>query len=496
LRRLLLLALLCAACKDDRAAPDSTPTSVVENHGPEPLLLRVPRGGGTGRVYRYPHLDSTVFTLDEAPAIERVLAFDADAGSIAVVDSKGFPARLDLRETDVLKAAKTKLTSLSSVNGNDIYGINGKGEIIRLNPSGSDWKFKPAVAARNVFAQPNGDVIVSANKGAQTLVWRVHPPDDIAEDSAVLPLAGRAVRTQLGDRIYFPIDSGLVGVKGKDLSSLGAVQLPSRVRALTPTPSGDRLYVATMADSVISIVDRYNGRVESGLTLPQPPLDLRMDGLGRYLLARFPQHDSAWVIAIGTNKLLGAVPTRWESDLPAITPDGRVALLGAKDVILVDPQKLEAKSTVAGGAKDFWYFFAWDGFRPRAQGLDQPVTFPSDSLPTDSLAASSTPQNAGAGNLPPTTADTTRVAPVPGTSGAPAAAGGFVVSFAALLSEEKAQQVASAIKVNGAPAHVAFTNTAGSPIYRVVMGPFATREEADRVGRASRREYWIYEGSP
>jgi cell division septation protein DedD len=496
LRRLLLLALLCAACKDDRAAPDRTTSSVVDNHGPEPLLLRVPRAGGTGRVYRYPTLDSTVFTLDEAPAIDRVLAFDPDAGSIAVVDKKGFPARLDLRETDVLKAAKTKLTSLSSVNGNDIFGINAKGEIIRLNPNGSDWKFKPAVPARAVFAQPNGDVIVSANKGAQTLVWRVHPPDDIAEDSAVLPLAGRAVRTQLGDRIYFTIDSGLVGVKGKDLSPLGAVQLPSRVRALTPTPSGDRLYVATMADSLISIVDRYNGRVESGLTLPQPPLDLRMDPLGRYLLARFPQQDSAWVIAIGTNKLLGAVPTRWESDLPAVTPDGRLALLGAKDVTFADPQKPDTKSTIAGGAKDYWYFFAWDGFRPRAQGLDQPVTFPSDSVPTDSLAASSTLPTAGA-SPPPARTDTSRAPAAPVTPGAVrSASSGFVVSFAALLSEEKAQQVASAIKVNGAPAHVVFTTTAGSPIYRVVMGPYPTREEADRIGRASKREYWIYEGSP
>ena len=496
MRRLLLLALLCAACKDDRAAPDRTTSSVVENHGPEPLLLRVPRAGGTGRIYRYPTLDSTVFTLDEAPAIDRVLAFDADAGSIAVVDKKGFPARLDLRETDVLKAAKTKLTSLSSVNGNDIYGINNKGEIIRLNPNGSDWKFKPAVPARAVFAQPNGDVIVSANKGAQTLVWRVHPPDDIAEDSAVLPLAGRAVRTQLGGRIYFTVDSGLVGVKGKDLSSLGAVQLPSRVRALTPTPSGDRLYVATMADSLISIVDRYNGRVESGLTLPQPPSDLRMDPLGRYLLARFPQQDSAWVIAIGTNTLLGAVPTRWESDLPAVTPDGRLALLGAKDVTFADPQKPDTKSTIAGGAKDYWYFFAWDGFRPRAQGLDQPVTFPSDSGPTDSLTASSTLPTAGA-SPPPAAADTSRAPTAPVTPGAVRpASSGFVVSFASLLSEEKAQQVASAIKVNGAPAHVVFTTTAGSPIYRVVMGPYLTRGEADRIGRASKREYWIYEGSP
>jgi cell division septation protein DedD len=70
------------------------------------------------------------------------------------------------------------------------------------------------------------------------------------------------------------------------------------------------------------------------------------------------------------------------------------------------------------------------------------------------------------------------------------------VSFAALLSEEKAQQVADAIKVNGTQAHVVSTNTAGSPIFRVVMGPFPTREEADKIGRASKREYWIYEGSP
>jgi hypothetical protein len=439
-------------------------------------------------VYRYPMLDSTVWTVDEAPAIGRVLAFDDNAGSIAVVDSKGFPGRLDLRETDVLRAARTKLTSLSYVNGSDIFGINSKGEIIRLNPNSADWKFKPSVPARAVFAQPNGDLIVSANKGAQTLVWRVHPPDDVAEDSAVLPLAGRAVRTQLGDRIYFTVDSGLVGVRGKDLSPLGAVPLTSRVRALAPTPSGDRLYVATMGDSAISIVDRYTGRLQSGLTLPAPPLDFRMDPLGRYLLAQFPAQDSAWVIAIGNNKLLGAVQTRWESDLPAITPDGRIVLLGAKDVKLVDPQKLDVQSTVTGGAKDYWYFLAWDGFRPRAQGLDQPVTFPSDSQPFDSVAVN--PTTSGT-YVPPVGADTTMTAP---PSAQPAA--GFVVSFAALLSEEKAQQVANAIKVGDTQAHVLSTTTAGSPIFRVVMGPFSTRQEAERIGRASRREYWIYEGSP
>src|SRR3982750_4667125 len=321
-----------------------------------------------GRVYAYPKLDSVVWTMDEAPPLDRVLAFDPDAGTIAYVDAKGFPGRIDLRETDVAKASKAKLTPLSPANGSDIYGVNLKGEIVRLNPNGGDWHFKPPVPARAVFAQPKGDLLVAANKGAQTLLWKVRPPDDVVQDSAVLPLSGRAVRTQVGDRIYFTVDSGLVGVKAKDLSPAGAVELSSRVRALAPTPSGDRVYVATAGDSAILIVDRYSGNVEPGVKLPAPPADLRMDALGRYLIARFPRTDSAWVIAIGTNRLVGAVETRWETDLPAITPDGELAVLGAKDVILLDPEKLSVRSTVAGGARDFWYFFAWNAFRPRPHG--------------------------------------------------------------------------------------------------------------------------------
>lgn len=490
MRRLLLLALLCAACSNnDKAAPDSTNFQVAESHGPDPLLLRVPRGGGTGRVYVYPKLDSAVWTVDEAPALDHVLAFDPDGGTIAYVDAKGYPGRLDLRETDVIKASKAKLTSLASANGSDIYGINPKGEIVRLNPNGGDWHFKPPIPARSVFAQPTGELLITANKGAQTLLWKVRPPDDVVQDSAVLPLSSRAVRTQVGDRLYFTVDSGLVGVKAKDLSPAGAVELSSRVRALAPTPSGDRVYVVTAGDSAVLIVDRYSGNVEPGVKLPVPPADLRMDPLGRYLLARFPRQDSAWVIAIGSNRLVGAVQTRWEADLPAITPDGELAVLGAKDVTLLDPEKLGVKSTVAGGAKDFWYFFAWNGFRPRAQGLDQPVTFPTDSVYTDSTA-SSTPSSSST----PVAGDTS---PPPVTSGVPpAATTGFTVSFAALLTEDKAQQMANTIRVGATTAHVVSTSTAGSPIFRVVMGPFATREEADKVGRASRRDYWIYEGSP
>jgi cell division protein FtsN len=73
------------------------------------------------------------------------------------------------------------------------------------------------------------------------------------------------------------------------------------------------------------------------------------------------------------------------------------------------------------------------------------------------------------------------------------AARGYMVSFAAVLSEQKAQESAQGIVVNGVKPRVVRSETGSTTIYRVVLGPYGTREEADRVGRDSRRQYWIYE---
>ena len=436
-------------------------------------------------MYLYPLLDSVVWSKASVPAVTRVLAFEPEAGSIAFVDGKNQPSRIDLRLSESRTASKTKLTSLSSANGADIYGVNAAGSVLRMNPSGADWKLDLPSPARAVFAQPNGNLIIAANRGESTVLWRVRPPDKEILDSAVLPLTGRAVRTQVGDRLYFTADSGLVGVKAADLSPVASMSFKSRVRSLATTPSGDRLYVTTATEPEIAVVDRYSGLIETRIPTPAAPSDLRMDPLGRYLLARFPRADSAWVIAIGTNRLVGAVATRWAQDLPGITPDGLLALLGERDVRFVRAATLKADRTVKNGARDFWYFFSWDGFRPRAQGLDQPVTFGGDSIPMDSTAASSTPPGI----------DSAGGAAVPPPSAVPQRAAGFTVSFAAILNEPQARAVASSITVNGARARVVTTNAGGSPVYRVVLGPFNSRLEAENVGRASGRQYWIYEES-
>jgi cell division septation protein DedD len=165
------------------------------------------------------------------------------------------------------------------------------------------------------------------------------------------------------------------------------------------------------------------------------------------------------------------------------------------DVVFLDETSLNSVKTVAGGAKDYWYFLSWNGFRPRAANLDQPVTFtsPDTSVRRDTIVV---PNDSGRTSPPLRDATPTVLPPVvlpPPPAPAQRSAGGFVVSFAAVLSEQKAREIAAGIDVGGAHARVMPTQTGGTSIYRVVLGPYATKDEADRIGRESKRQYWVFE---
>jgi cell division septation protein DedD len=82
------------------------------------------------------------------------------------------------------------------------------------------------------------------------------------------------------------------------------------------------------------------------------------------------------------------------------------------------------------------------------------------------------------------------------SSNATSPSAGFTVQFAAVLSEEIAREAAAAVQVDGRTPRITSTVRDGRTVYRVVLGPFPTREEAERVGRASGRSYWVFEGAP
>lgn len=480
----LALALLLVACGDREPRP-ATERRSDTMRGPDPIVLRIPRTGGVARGYVYPALDSVVWSGPRVAAIGRALAFDPEAGLFAFVTAAGNPARLDLRLARVSIASRDKVSSLSSANGSAIYAVHGA-RIRRFTPAG-DWSFAPPSDPRAVIPQPDGSLIVTAREGARTTVWRMRAPDPRLLDSAYLPVTGKAVGSQLGDRVYFMTDTALVSLDPDDLSVARSVRFRQPVIGVAPTPSGDRVYVATRGTEAVSVIDRYTERVSVTIDLPGESADLRMDDLGRYLLVRPASGDSAWVIALGTNRLVGSVRTEWSSDLPAIAPDGAIATVRGADVEFIEPETLQSVRTVKGGARDFWYFTFWNGFRARAAGLDRPVQFNlPDTTPTDSATA------VPPADLPPSQPPPTMVDSAPPA----AAAGAFTVSFAALLSRDAAVAAARGISLRSSSVRVVATETAGTPVYRVVAGPFAIRAEAERVGRESGRPFWIYQAEP
>jgi cell division septation protein DedD len=228
--------------------------------------------------------------------------------------------------------------------------------------------------------------------------------------------------------------------------------------------------------------------------LPGQAKELRIDPFGRLLLARPDSGDSAWVIDVGTNRVVATLPTPWRADLPNVGPDGAVATIAGRDVQFTIPGQPKPRIIVRDGANEIWHFVYWNGFRTRASGLDEPVVFAVDTsyysaLRSDSLAIP-VPRLAG-----DTLAQAPQVVPPDTTSRAPAATT-WSVQVAAVLSEDRAREIVRTIRVDGITPRVVVSAVDGARVYRVVMGPFSSRAEADRIGRQSGRDYWVFEGVP
>jgi sporulation related protein len=450
-------------------------------------------------------------STSKAPAIARVLAFDEDGGSIVVVDARGAPRRVDLRTGEVTPPPSVKLTAIHSADGAAIYGVSNTGLVTRLTPTdAAPWTLRPPLAARDVAPEPDGSLLIVGDDAGGTKLWRVHPPASALLDTAALPRTERLLHTRIADQTYLASDSALRTIRTRDLTPERQIRFGRRIRAIAPTPSGDRIYVALDSLNALRVVDRYSDHGDASIALPGPPAELRMDPLGRLLLVRpAPAVDSAWVVAVGTDRVVGRIRTSWSADLPFVGGDGSIAVAAGSDVLLLDPQTLRPKVVVAGGARDFWIPVRWNGFRPRAPGLDQPVTFPGASSDSgDSILAAirrsqadtvlrqpPRSESAAAHRAIIDSAQGRLVTPSPRV--VPAGAPGYTVQFAALLDRDSARARARRISVGGRSARVIPTPRAGATVYLVVLGPFPSRAEAEAAGRAAKQPNpWVYEGVP
>ena len=503
-RRLPFAILFLVACgRSDRITPAPSGSNA---NGPDAILVRMPRAGGVARAYRWDH-DSVVWTSQvRSPALDHVLAFDDEQGSLAFVDARGVPGRVDLRAGSIAAAAPAPLGGLTSADGWSIFGVLSNGDVSRLTPSGT-WTFSPTVAPRALLPLADGSLVLMRDESGRTILQRLHPPEARITDTGSVPQARLVLRTELGDRIYFSGDSGLVGVRVRDLSRTKTVRLPAPVIDVVATPSGDRLFIALRGRRYLTVVDRFAETIERTIDLPGEASALRMDLDGQYVLARAAGGDSVRIVSVGTLRAIGSVRSAWRADLPLVGPDGGLATIVDGDVAVVDAQTRREWVRFARGEADAWSLIRWNGVRPRAAWLDEPVRFTRDSDATgtgdSSGAALGLATAAASGAYAPsaqqaaTRAPATSSAPRPEPPApAPGRKAEFTLSFAALLSEERARILAQSIRVDGKPVRVTPGLRDGERVYRIVFGPFDSREEAERAGKRTGLPFWVFEGAP
>jgi len=502
---LLLVCGVAGGCADRSSRPEGAGAPPSIPSGPDPLLLRVPQKGGVLTATRYPALDSVVWrSSGRVPPLSRFIGFGPEDGYLSAVDTGGAPVRVDLRIGSVSSSRDEALTTLASFDGGAIYGLTAGGEITRFTPSGGDWKFRPTLPVQALYPQADGSLIVAGARGDQAIVWRVRPPQMVVSDSVVFDIGGdeAALRNEIlttagavGDRVFFGANERVIAVRARDLGPALNVDVGDPVQAIAATPSGDRLFVAPAEDDVLRIVDRFEEGVTGRIRLPAPARALRMDPLGRVLLARGAQSspgvDSVFVVSLADDAVIGVIESAWRGDLPLVLPDGGIAVTQGSDVVFAHPSTLEPMQTVKDGASSWWHTLRWNGFRPRAAGLDQPVQFrtsaprdPSDMAPPagDSTGAVAAGDSTTGGSV--------------SSADAPPRVSQFTVSFAAILDEKQARALASRIRVDGQSPRVTTSERDGKLLYRVIMGPYPTRAEAERVGKASGQSYWVFEGAP
>jgi hypothetical protein len=147
-----------------------------------------------------------------------------------------------------------------------------------------------------------------------------------------------------------------------------------------------------------------------------------------------PGADSLWLVDLARNRYVAGFAADWAADLPTITNQQTLLVKIGPDVVAYDLGKKDfpEMGRVAGGARDVWLPLAW------------------------------TPETGTATALP----------------GAPA--------------DSAAAELARQLEQQGLPARV-LDPRPGEDGFRVVLGPYPTREAAESTGRRLGRPYFIYQ---
>jgi len=381
------------------------------------------------------------------PPVDRVIGLDPESEFLFVTTAKLELLALDLGSGRV-DTVGTNIRQAALGPDGTLYAVDTTRRVISLSRrTRFAWPQLLTALPHDLFGAADQH-LVGVIPQDRLLVAAADQP------ATVRPIAagGDVAATRWGDLVAVASDSGVTFYDPLGRRDPAFVRLSDVPRALAFSPSGHRIYVARRNVPGLAVVDRYEKKELDGVALPGSVAALRLDPLGRWLLARPAVGDSAWIVDLPIKRHTGIVPTEWKSDLPAISPDGMLIYRRGKDVVSAGPDSLTGIGKVTGGASDTWVLTTW-----------LPRGVPSSTV------SSATSDSAGVG-----------------------AEGPLYVQVSTSQNPEWSGHLADDLTRAGLAARVLPPQHPDDG-YRVVLGPYATRAQAEATGRRLGRPFWIYQ---
>jgi hypothetical protein len=207
------------------------------------------------------------------------------------------------------------------------------------------------------------------------------------------------------------------------------------------------------------VFNRFTRDQVAEIKMPGGAAALRADPYGRWLMIHAQGSDSLWLVDLAKNRFVRGFAANWAMDLPTVTNQQALLVKQGADVVAYDLTQPDTPESgrVRGGADDFWLPLAW-----------------TPETGTASISSEATPDSVQ----------------VDSGDGSPDTRVYLQVSS----SQNKAwsSELARQLEQQGLPASVLDPHSPDEG-FRVVLGPYPTREAAESTGKRLGRPFFIYQ---
>ena len=475
----LAILLVAAACSGESEPGDGTDSQSPELHGTElvvgstldewGVLVLDPTGATAGfRPIRTPR--ETAWEGDiELPAFEEVRSLGG--ASVVLRSGDGTVSRFDpatgaVEQLGVLQSEDVRWTAS---NQGGVFVGSASGEILAVL-SDRAWRYE--VGGQIEWAGVVQDGIAVLRPGPE--LWLV--PHGAEEPSGETSVAVRepGLVTAWGRRLVF-VDSedsrSLRVLTVEPAETAGRVEVGGDISAIAASPSSHELYAGVSNPPGVVAINRFSFSTRSLAGLDRAPVEIRPSLFGEYLLAF--DGDRTWRIDADDGQTI-PVPGDWSADLPLGLPDGFVIVRSGGSVSLADRDGAIVGDPLDVAAGAVLLPVRWTPVpRMFADELEGRPVAAAPGLPAPDAAVSDTEVD-----RPEAESDQ--------PSGVPS---GYYAIVGSARQRDGIDALVQDLGAAGFPVQVqSVADRAGEDWHRGLVGPYATRAEAEAAARQLQRE--------